>query len=187
MTTKQTKAPKGKAEPMQTKQADNMLIGIVGAVKSLQDAEQAKAVLTDKINADCKALHDNGIRFGKSRRTCHFSQVTFDALLAQQYSEKTANNILSTIRACVNDGKKFSFNPNRKDASNKGNKGTKGQTIMIALTKKDDGDSAATKLLNGFNKMKDSDNDELAHLAAFLIDAIVDAGYEIDNGEDDAE
>jgi len=185
MTTKQTKGGKA-AEAMATKQADNMLIGIVKAVKALNDAQTATAALSDKINADCKALRDNKIVFGKSRRTCHFSQVTFDALIEQGYTEKTANNILSTIRSCVNDGKKFSFNPNRKAASNKG--ATKGKSIMIAMSKDDDGETAAGKLLNGFNKMKDSENDELANIAAFLIDALVDAGYaEIEGDEGDDE
>jgi hypothetical protein len=47
---------------------------------------------------------------------------------------------------------------------------------MIAISSGAKAKDAAAKLRAGFNKMKDS-GDELAKLAAFLIDALDDAGH----------
>ena len=47
---------------------------------------------------------------------------------------------------------------------------------MIAISSCAKAKDAAAKLRAGFNKMKDS-GDELAKLAAFLIDALDDAGH----------
>jgi hypothetical protein len=61
-----------------------------------------------------------------------------------------------------------------RDAKKKGAKAG-GGTIMIAISSGAKAKDAAAKLRAGFNKMKDS-GDELAKLAAFLIDALDDAG-----------
>jgi hypothetical protein len=60
-----------------------------------------------------------------------------------------------------------------RDAKKKGAKAG-GGTIMIAISSGAKAKDAAAKLRAGFNKMKDS-GDELAKLAAFLIDALDDA------------
>jgi hypothetical protein len=47
---------------------------------------------------------------------------------------------------------------------------------MIAISSGAKAKDAAAKLRNGFNKMKES-GDELAKLAAFMLDALDDEGY----------
>ena len=138
----------------------------------------AKAL--DTISALCKELKANGVKIGDSR-TCENAQKLFNAM-PQSIQVNTRRNYLSSARKAINEGKPFSTNASRDKAKAeskaKGGKGGKAKTgtgnILISIGKGAKPADAAEKLLKGFNAMK-SANDELAGLAAFLIDAIADA------------
>jgi len=168
-----TKAPSAATITLSDDGALSLAVGIAAAVKSYEKSLTEVTSLMDKINADCKTLRAAKRTLGKSRRTCALAQAIYVQLKSDEYADGTANNILSAIRACVNDGKKFDLNANRKAKA----KGESTGNIMVAIASGDDGAKAAAKFLKAFNKMKESDNDELTSLAAFLIDAIDAAGY----------
>lgn len=138
---------------------------------------------TIKINEQVKAMRGAKVKIGGSRRTCPVAAAVYDAMPAH-LKAGTKNNYLTAIRAAVNGKADFQFpNGSAKAKAAKGKKGAKatGGTIMIAIGSGATDKDAAAKLRAGFNKMKAA-NDNLAKVAAFLIDALDDAGY-----SDDAE
>lgn len=138
-------------------------------------AQTAKA----ECNNACKELHKAKAKIGDARN-CPLAQ----AFLAKRFDGKkvaasTKANALAAFRRAVEKGVEYNENAAR-DAKKKGAK-AKGGTIMIAIASGAKAESAAATLRKGFNKMKEA-NDELAKLAAFLIDALDEEGY-----TDDAE
>jgi hypothetical protein len=161
---------------------------VITAAKIIGDnIGQAKAAAdvlvnaTAKINEQVKAMRAAKVKIGGSRRTCPNAAAVYDALPAH-LNASTKANYLSAIRTAVNGKADFQF-PNgsakakaaKAKAKAKGAKAS-GGTIMIAISSGAKAKDAAAKLRAGFNKMKDS-GDELAKLAAFLIDALDDAGH----------
>ena len=133
------------------------------------------ATATDTIKAHVKTLRDAKIKIGGSSRTC----AVASAILEGMPSDLTVNTkrmYLSQIRAAVNDGKPFSMNSGRKAGGKKTGAKTGGGAIMIAISPADTADKAAEKLRKGFEKMRAA-NDGLAALAAFLVDALDEAGF----------
>jgi hypothetical protein len=125
-------------------------------------------------NEACQALHKAKAKIGDARN-CPLAQ----AFLAKRFDGKkvaasTKSNALNSFRKAVEKGVEYNENASR-DAKKKGAKAG-GGTIMIAISSGAKAKDAAAKLRAGFNKMKDS-GDELAKLAAFLIDALDDAGH----------
>jgi hypothetical protein len=136
-------------------------------------AESAKAAC----NEACQALHKAKAKIGQAK-TCALAQ----AFLAKRFAGKkpaasTKANALSAFRKAVESGKPYTENGVREaKAKAKGAKAG-GGTIMIAIGSGAKAGDAAAKLRNGFNKMKEA-SDDLAKVAAFLIDALDEAGYE---------
>ena len=127
-----------------------------------------------------KELRAHKVKLGDVR-TCENAKAVM-AAMPESLNPKTKANYLSEIRKAVNDGAELSLNSSRDKAKAatkaKGGKAGKAKTgtgnILISIGKGAKPADAAEKLLKGFNAMK-SANDELAGLAAFLIDAIADA------------
>lgn len=130
------------------------------AQKAVEELHKAKAVIGDA-------------------RTCPLAQ----AFLEKRFSGKakvsagSKANALSAFRKAVATGKEYNENAGRDKAKAKA-KGAKagGGTIMIAIPSGAKADDAAAKLRAGFEKLRAA-NDELAALAAFLVDALDDAGF----------
>ena len=140
--------------------------------KGAQNAKQA-------CNEACKELHKAKAKVGDARN-CPLAQ----AFLAKRFDGKkvaasTKANALAAFRRAVEKGVEYNENAAR-DAKKKGAKAG-GGTIMIAIASGAKAKDAAAKLRAGFNKMKES-GDELAKLAAFMLDALDEEGY-----TDDAE
>jgi hypothetical protein len=148
----------------------------------LQSGLEIAATATEAINADIKTLRDAKVKLGANRRTCPVSSAIYDAL-PSTLKVTSRNVMLSNIRKAVNETGKFSHNPNRKNGEAKtgGNGKSKGAktgagNILISIGKGSNAKDVAEKLRKGFNAMK-SANDSLANLAAFLLDALDDAGF----------
>lgn len=129
---------------------------------------------TEAIKAGIKNLRDAKIKLGANRKTCAVSAAIYDAM-PETLKPATRNQYLSGIRKAVNEGKPFSMNASRKAGGKKGAKTGSG-TIMITLAAGDKAEVAAAKLRKGFEKMREA-NDALAALAAYLVDALDDAGF----------
>lgn len=188
MTTKKiTKAaatkPAAKAPAFDAIKAGN----VIG--QQLVQASAAASVLgeaTAKIDELCKAMRAAKVTLGKSRRTCPVSSAIYDGM--GSLKDGTKANYLTAIRAAVNEGKAFKFpNGSEKKAGKKTGAKTGGTgTIMIALSAGDTPEAAANKLRKGFEKMRAA-NEALANLAAFLVDALDDAGFPAGEAEAETE
>ena len=93
----------------------------------------------------------------------------------KKVSAGTIDTVLGEFRKAVKSGKGYDENAARKAGKKKGAKQS-GGAIMIALSPADTAEVAAGKLRKGFEKMRAA-NDGLAGLAAFLVDALDDAGF----------
>ena len=93
----------------------------------------------------------------------------------KKVSAGTIDTVLGEFRKAVKSGKGYDENAARKAGKKKGAKQS-GGAIMIALSPADTAEAAAGKLRKGFEKMRAA-NDGLAGLAAFLVDALDDAGF----------
>ena len=93
----------------------------------------------------------------------------------KKVSAGTVDTVLGEFRKAVKSGKGYDENAARKAGKKKGAKQS-GGAIMIALSPADTAEAAAGKLRKGFEKMRGA-NDALAELAAYLVDALDDAGF----------
>lgn len=153
----------------------------------LVQAHAAQVVLGDAtkaINEQCKAMRAAKVKIGGSRRTCPISAALYDRM-PESLAAGTKANYLTAIRTAVNEGKDFKFpNGSDKKAGKKTGAKTGGTgTIMIALSAGDKPEAAANKLRKGFEKMREA-SDDLAKLAAYLVDALDEAGF---GGESESE
>ena len=93
----------------------------------------------------------------------------------KKVSVGTIDTVLGEFRKAVKSGKGYDENAARKAGKKTGAK-TGNKSIMIVLSPADTAELAAEKLRHGFEKMR-SANDGLAELAAYLVDALDDAGF----------
>ena len=93
----------------------------------------------------------------------------------KKVSAGTVDTVLGEFRKAVKSGKGYDENAARKAGKKKGAKQS-GGAIMIALSPADTAEAAAGKLRKGFEKMRAA-NDALAEIAAYLVDALDDAGF----------
>lgn len=151
------------------------LAGIVGV--SAFTKEDSTLNLADA----CKRLNKAGVKLGKYKATK--TQQACPMIAA--YVAGRFPNGKDRKGELVDDAKKAKYASYFKVAVESGkpysegnsNKAAKGGNIMIAFPKAASGEDAASKLIAGFNKMKEA-NTQLAELAAFLIDAIEAAGFD---------
>ena len=133
----------------------------------------------------CKALHKAGVKLGritatKTAKACPIIAAYVAGRFPGGFNRKneavdtaTKAKYASYFKVAVESGKAYSEGNASKSA---------GKNIMIGFAMAASGEDAANKLLKGFNKMKDA-NSELATLAGFLIDALEEAGFALDDGE----
>lgn len=157
------------------------LSGIVGL--SAYTKEDSSLNLADA----CKKLHKAGVKLGKYKATK--TQPACPALAAyvagrfpngknrkgEMVDDATKAKYASYFKVAVESGKPYSEGNSNKAKA-------KGGNIMIAFPKAASGEDAASKLMAGFNKMKEA-NSQLAALAGFLIDALEDAGFDATESE----
>ena len=127
------------------------------------------------------ALHKAGAVVG-AKGKCPLAIAFIDARYPNGKNAKggkvsagTMDTTLGEFRKAVKTGKGYDENAARKAGKKKGAKQS-GGAIMIALSPADTAEAAAGKLRKGFEKMRAA-NDALAELAAYLVDALDDAGF----------
>ena len=150
--------------------------------EALNTAGSAKA----RADQTAAKLHKAGAVVG-AKGKCPLAIAFIDARFpggknakGEKVSPGTVDTTLGEFRKAVKTGKGYDENSGRATGKAKGKKtgakATKGGVILIGLTATDTGKAAADKLRKGFEKMRKA-NDELAKLAAFLVDALDDAGF----------
>lgn len=176
-TSKPATKPAAKAPAFDAIKAGNV---IGQELLSADIAGRALVTAAETIGTLCKAMRAAKVTLGKSRRTCPVCAAIYDGM--GTLKDGTKANYLTAIRAAVNEGKAFKF-PNGADK--KAGKKTGAKTggsgaIMIALSAGDKPEAAANKLRKGFEKMREA-SDDLAKLAAYLVDALDEAGFDIES------
>ena len=138
----------------------------------------------------CKKLFLAGVKIGKRKatktqractRTAAFLEARYPNGLnakGEKVTDETLANVASYFKRAVETGNPYTENATKAKGA--------GNTIMVAINKSGTGAEAAGKLMGMINKMKEA-NDELAKLAACLVDAITAAGYEPAQVASDAE
>jgi hypothetical protein len=146
--------------------------------EALNTAGSAKARAHDAAAKLHEAKAEVGAK-GKCPLAIAFIDARFPKGLnakGKKVSAGTIDTVLGEFRKAVKSGKGYDENAARKVGKKTGAKATNGGVILIGLTATDTGKAAADKLRKGFEKMRKA-NDELAKLAAFLVDALDDAGF----------
>jgi hypothetical protein len=144
--------------------------------EALNTAGSAKARAHDAASKLHAAKAEVGAK-GKCPLAVAFINARFPKGLnakGKKVSAGTIDTVLGEFRKAVKTGKGYDENAARK--GKKTGAKTGGGSIMIALSPADKAETAAGKLRKGFEKMR-SANDALAELAAYLVDALDDAGF----------
>jgi hypothetical protein len=141
--------------------------------------------------AACKKLFQAKVKIGKRKATktqtaCIYIAAFLEARFpkglnakGEKVSEDILINTSGYFKRAVESGEPYNENATKAKGESK--------SIMIAFPKTASGAEAAGKLATLTNKMKEA-NSELADLAAYIIDALADAGFEpADVAADDAE
>ena len=171
MTTKKTVKPAVKTAYVATAAHVTLAAQVGLNVSGVMTAKAAAQKAVDELHKAKAVVGD--------ARTCKLAQ----AFLEKRFAGKTKvnpgskSNALNAFRYAVKTGKDYDENRIRKEnkAKAKGAK-TGGGTIMIAIPSGAKAADAANKLRAGFEKLRAA-SDDLAKLAAFLVDALDDAGF----------
>jgi hypothetical protein len=93
----------------------------IGALKSVATSIHAGANALEIINTKATELRANGVKFGKSIKTCQHRKNFMDAMgvhFKDRAAKTWANYVTSFVRA-VNDGEAFSFSASKGEAAPK--------------------------------------------------------------------
>ena len=177
MTTKQLKKAKQPAAPYKATQADVNLAASAGL--NIRAGETAKAA----VNKACAELHARKAVVG-DLRTCQLAQAFIDKRFpdgkganGKKAAASTKANALNAFRKAVKTGKDYTENGAR-EAKKGGKKGANpaGGNVMIVIPKGADVLTACEKIHAGVEKLR-SANDQFAALAAYITDALEEAGF----------
>lgn len=91
----------------------------IGAMKSAVTAIKAGSEALEIINSHVKALRSNGVKFGKSVKTCQHRQNLADVMktVFGEKATKTQLNYATSFVKAVNDGEAFSFSGSKGKAA----------------------------------------------------------------------
>lgn len=92
------------------------------AIKSAAQSIHAGASALEIINTKASELRKNGVKFGKSVKTC-VNRLALSDSMASYFKGKTAKtyaNYVTSFVGAVNDGVPFSFSASKGDAAPKG-------------------------------------------------------------------
>lgn len=145
--------------------------------EALNTAGSAKARAHDAAAKLHEAKAEVGAK-GKCPLAIAFIDARFPKGLnakGKKVSAGTIDTVLGEFRKAVKSGKGYDENAARKAGKKKGAKQS-GGAIMIAISPADTAEKASEKLRHFFEKMRAA-NDGLAELAAYLVDALDDAGF----------
>lgn len=107
----------------------------INTIKSLATAVHAGATALEVINTKVKECRDNGLKFGKSVKTCVNRATLTDSMagLFKGKASKTYANYVTAIVSAVNDNIPFSFSASKGKA--KGGKGGTPAEVHALLAK----------------------------------------------------
>jgi putative NIF3 family GTP cyclohydrolase 1 type 2 len=168
-------------------------------VKPLTILERAKAIGQDIVNLQISAvntfsltetlqgkadeLRTEGVKFGKSVKTCTWRQGIADSitgLCTEKTAQKTCMNYVTSFVKAVNDGTPFSLSDSKGKAKGKGKGKGKTEAIDAVIAKLfSHGEFASwcEKIQTSF--LAKHDNDEKPTINGVVRDYLESEGYEI--------
>lgn len=168
-------------------------------VKPLTILERAKAIGQDIVNLQISAvntfsltetlqtkateLRTEGVKFGKSVKTCTWRQGIADSitgLCTEKTAQKTCMNYVTSFVKAVNEGTPFSLSDSKGKAKGKGKGKSKTEAIDVIIAKVFSHGEFATwceKIQTSF--VEKYENDEKPTVKAVIQDYLESEGYEI--------
>ena len=152
----------------------------INTIKSLATAVHAGATALEVINTKVKECRDNGLKFGKSVKTCVNRATLADSMagLFKGKASKTYANYVTAIVSAVNDNIPFSFSASKGSAKGGKGKGSSNDATIDALIAKafshKDFDATIKKIEETYNSK--TEERTLAQCVEFYLESEV---YEI--------
>ena len=152
-------------------------------IVDLQKSSVRLVTLTDALQTEATALRTEGVKMGKSVKTCTWRQTIADTIVAlapEKTAQKTCMNYVTSFVKAVNDGTPFSLSDSKGKAKGKGKGKTKTEAIDIVIAKLFSHGEFATwceKIQTSF--VEKYENDEKPTITAIVRDYLESEGYEI--------
>ena len=152
-------------------------------IVDLQKSSVRLITLTDALQTEATALRTEGVKFGKSVKTCTWRQTIADTIVSlapEKTAQKTCMNYVTSFVKAVNDGTPFSLSDSKGKAKGKGKGKTKTEAIDIVIAKLfSHGEFSAwcEKIQTSF--VEKYENDEKPTIKAEVQNYLESEGYEI--------
>jgi putative NIF3 family GTP cyclohydrolase 1 type 2 len=152
-------------------------------IVNLQTASVRLVTLTEALQTEAKALRTEGVKFGKSVKTCTWRQTIADTIVSlapEKTAQKTCMNYVTSFVKAVNEGTPFSLSDSKGKAKGKGNSKTKTEAIDVVIAKVFSHAEFSTwceKIQTAF--LAKHDNDEKPTITAIVRDYLDSEGFVI--------
>ncbi len=107
-------------------------------IVDLQKSSVRLITLTDALQTEATALRTEGVKFGKSVKTCTWRQTIADTIVSlapEKTAQKTCMNYVTSFVKAVNDGTPFSLSDSKGKAKGKGKGKTKTEALDVLIAK----------------------------------------------------
>ena len=152
-------------------------------IVDLQKSSVRLITLTEALQTEATALRTEGLKMGKSVKTCTWRQTISDTIVAlapEKTAQKTCMNYVTSFVKAVNEGTPFSLSDSKGKAKGKGKGKTKTEAIDVVIAKLFSHGEFATwcdKIQTSF--VEKYENDEKPSVKAVIQDYLESEGYEI--------
>ena len=152
-------------------------------IVDLQKSSVRLITLTDALQTEATALRTEGVKFGKSVKTCTWRQTIADTIVSlapEKTAQKTCMNYVTSFVKAVNDGTPFSLSDSKGKAKGKGKGKTKTEALDVLIAKVFSHGDFATwceKIQTSF--VEKYENDEKPTIKAEVQNYLESEGYEI--------
>ena len=107
-------------------------------IVDLQKSSVRLVTLTEALQTEATALRTEGVKFGKSVKTCTWRQTIADTIVSlapEKTAQKTCMNYVTSFVKAVNEGTPFSLSDSKGKAKGKGKGKTKTEAIDVLIAK----------------------------------------------------
>jgi putative NIF3 family GTP cyclohydrolase 1 type 2 len=152
-------------------------------IVNLQVSNTKTQSLTETLQTEANALRTEGVKFGKSVKTCTWRQTISDTIVSlapEKTAQKTCMNYVTSFVKAVNEGTPFSLSDSKGKAKGKGKGKSKTEAIDVIIAKVFSHGEFATwceKIQTSF--VEKYENDEKPTVKAVIQDYLESEGYEI--------
>ena len=152
-------------------------------IVDLQKSSVRLVTLTEALQTEATALRTEGVKFGKSVKTCTWRQTIADTIVSlapEKTAQKTCMNYVTSFVKAVNEGTPFSLSDSKGKAKGKGKGKGKTEALDVLIAKVFSHGDFATwceKIQTSF--VEKYENDEKPTIKAEVQNYLESEGYEI--------